>query len=208
MRLYQDAITRTYDKFCKFCNDEFENWLSLNDDDDGFLREAILEQHENGDLYRKSHEINTWWLDIPDQKKYIIKFLQVLCVNPIWDLGYRHIRNVSDFSKHYLPCWCPCHKRFKPYYDKMSNAFLSSNQVLECTSSKKPYKTPQAFKAHLHDTNDWIHKLLHIFVTELYEVKPNEYINGSIKPIPINESEYKSQKSVNNIPVSCHKTKG
>ena len=25
MRLYQDAITRTYDKFCKFCNDEFEN---------------------------------------------------------------------------------------------------------------------------------------------------------------------------------------
>ena len=138
MRLYQDAITRTYDKFCKFCNDEFENWLSLNDDDDeGFLCEAILEQHENRDPYNKSHEINTWWLDIPDQKKYIIKFLQVLCVNPIWDLGYRDIINVSDFSKHYLPCWCPCYKRFKPYYDKMSNAFLSSNQVLQCTSSKK-----------------------------------------------------------------------
>ena len=30
IRLYQNAITRTYDKFCKFCNDEFENWLSLN----------------------------------------------------------------------------------------------------------------------------------------------------------------------------------
>ena len=27
MRLYQDAITRTYDKFCKFCNDEFEEFL-------------------------------------------------------------------------------------------------------------------------------------------------------------------------------------
>ena len=111
-------------------------------------------------------------------------------------------------SHSWYMCSCPCHKRFKPYYDKMSNAFLSSNQVLQCTSSKKPYFSPQAFKAHLHDTNDWIHKLLHIFVTELYEVKPNEYIHGPIKPIPNNESEYKSQKSVNNIPVSCHKTKG
>ena len=32
MKLYQDDITRTYDKFCKLCNDESEKLLSVHDE--------------------------------------------------------------------------------------------------------------------------------------------------------------------------------
>ena len=89
----------------------------------------------------------------------------------------------------------------------MKNGFLSHNRCHECTSSTQPFLNPNAFKAHLHDTGDWIHKLLLIFVTELYELKCLPYPERHIKPVP--GHKYKSkQKSVSSIPVSSHKTKG
>ena len=206
-KLYQRAIVGTYEKFCKFCSDEFDHWLLCQDDEDGELRDFILSEH--GEHY-KSHDFDTWWLDIPDQKESIIKFLQVLCVNSVWSLGYRCSINVTkaEFSNaHYLPCWCPCNKRFKHYYDHMKNGFLSYNNCLECTSSKKPYRKPQDFKAHLHDTDDWVHKLLLIFVTELYELKCLPYQEGHIMPVPDHKYDME-QKSVLSINVSSHKTKG
>ena len=97
----------------------------IHDDEDESLRNLILEQH--GDHY-KSHNIDTWWLDLPDQKYYVEKFLSVLCVNPVWDLGYRKRHTVTDFSKHYFPCYCPCHRQFKPYFDRMNNSFLADDE--------------------------------------------------------------------------------
>ena len=82
------AIVANYEKFCKFCSDEFDHWLSCQDEDDKELCEFILEEH--GEPY-KSHNYDTWWLDIPDQKESIFKYLQVLCVNLVWSLGYRCI---------------------------------------------------------------------------------------------------------------------
>ena len=206
-KLYQRAIVATYKKFCKFCSDEFEHYLLCNDDEEGNLRRIILEEH--GEKY-KSHDINTWWLDLPEQTESIIQYLQVLCVNSVWSLGYRMSISVTEAefsSVHYLPCWCPCHKRFKPYYDHMNNAFLSHNECLECSRSKA-FQSPRAFKAHLHDTDDWIHKLILFFVTELYENKCLPYSEGHIQPIPPDHRYASKQKSVSSIPVSSHKTKG
>ena len=85
VKLYQRAIVSTYEKFCKFCSDEFDHWVSCQDDDEDELRELIWEEH--GSPY-KSHGYDTWWIDIPDQKESIFKYLQALCVNSVWSLGY------------------------------------------------------------------------------------------------------------------------
>ena len=47
------------------------------------------------------------------------------------------------------------------------------------------FLTPQAFKAHLHNINHWIHTLLKFFVTEVYEAKPDTYSDNLIKPVPL-----------------------
>ena len=141
MQTFQYAIAGTYENFCKFCKEEFDHWLSCQNDDDGRLCEFMLDQHKQ--TY-KDHDEDTWWLDIPDQKEDIIKFLQILCVQVVWDLGYLNIHlSDSEFRREFLPCWCPCHKRFKSYYDEMNNTFLSHNECLECTSSTKPFGLPK-----------------------------------------------------------------
>ena len=211
--VYREAILRTYHKFCKFCDEQFEQFLWSNDDEHGSLREEILDQQH--EIY-KSHNYDTWWLDLPGQKYHIFKFLGLLCVNPVWDLGFRKKDTVSDISKHYFPCYCPCHKRFEPYFDAMSNAFLAEHRKKsQCRGGA--FLTPKAFKAHLHDINHWSHMLLKISVTELYEAKPGFYDDNIIKPVPLpsfndydpgSDSQSDSQTSVNNIPSKTHSTKG
>lgn len=53
-----------------------------------------MESH--GQPYRE-HNIDTRWLDLRDDKKYIFRFFGALVLNPTWDLGYK-LMNVTDLS--------------------------------------------------------------------------------------------------------------
>ena len=96
-----------------------EEFFELNDNEDGDLRDLVMDSH--GQPY-KDHDIDTWWLDLPDDKKYIFKFLGALALNLTWDLGYR-LMNVTDVSNKekkgwYIPCFCPCHQGYRNYLEK------------------------------------------------------------------------------------------
>ena len=125
----------------------------------------------------------------------------------MWDLGYRLMNSAADVSKLYLPCWCPCHKQFKPYFANMNNCFLSSYANTECKKSMRPYRKPVDFKAHLHDTHHWAHDLILMYLREMYEVKPNQYSEHRIMPVPIGQTN-NTQTSVLNLPAKKHNTKG
>ena len=162
-----------------------EEFFKLNDDEDGDIRDLVMESRD--DPY-KNHDIDTWWLDLPDDKKYIFKFLGALALNPTWDLEYR-LMNVTDVSNKekkgwYIPCFCPCHQRYRNYLGKMGAChILDDNKVTPCTNDKS-FTQPESFKAHLHDVKDWTHFLLYHFVIQLHEIKPTAYTKEKIKPIP------------------------
>ena len=95
--------------------------------------------------------------------------------------------NVTDVSNEekkrwYIPCFCPCHKRYKPYLEKMNGySILSDNNVTPCTHTK-PFTQPEDLKAHLHDKEQWTHFLLYTFVQQLHEVQPATYSKDKIQP--------------------------
>ena len=79
-------------------------------------------------------------------------------------------------------------------------------------NSTRPFLSPQAFKAHLHDVPHWTHVLIKMYSVQLYEAKPDHYQDNAIEPIrflvPNSDDKHNTQKSVLSVSAKKHATIG
>jgi hypothetical protein len=83
--------------------------------------------------------------------------------------------------------------------------FLPVGEDYNCEADTA-FLSPQDFKAHLLNKDDWIHHLIFQFVKQLYEVTPAKYPVGNITPVPI--AKETSSRNLKSVECNKHECRG
>ena len=175
---YRYAMDFAYNKLRLYAKQNKAEYHQCKEDDSDSDNSSSDDTYDDGTPYnrRPTH----WWDDVLASKKGMMELLQVLAVNPAWDLSHRY--KTSDV-RGYVPCLCPFHKRFANYYKSMGITWLIQEYNIECTVKKGLFNDTVGLKSHCHNTGSWYHYYLKHYLVAFHECKPIPYNQDKIYPV-------------------------